>query len=142
MKEKRLFTLVIVIIVCSILIQVKEPVAKDTSRFEENEQILAYYYDFNVTYMTTNITIFKDGSIDIFYELKVTCRAFGQPIDVFDIGFPNNHYQLSSVRAWLDGVEISKNRIKKSEYIDIGVEIWLNDVGFIDPGETAVLKVF
>ncbi len=103
-----------------------------------------YNYYFEVPEMTTNITLKEDGSIDILYDFTATCydSTSTQSIDVFDIGAPNFHYDLDSVRAWKDGVEIDSSYIGESEYVDNAVEIWLNGVGFIKPGETANMKVF
>ncbi|MBY9000717.1 MAG: hypothetical protein KGD64_07375, partial [Candidatus Heimdallarchaeota archaeon] len=105
-------------------------------------------YGFEIPFMYTDIHILEDGSIDIYYEMRFFCLPGSIPgssiraIDVIDVGFPNGHYKLSSVTAKLDGRDIDSSRIKKSEYIDIGVEIWLNDVGYINPGESGILEVY
>ncbi len=99
-------------------------------------------YGFEMSYIYTDIYILEDGSIDIYYEMEFNCLSGYQPIDVIDVGFPNDHYQLSSVTAKLNGTEIDSSRIKKSEYVEIAAEIWLTDVGYIYPGESAVFEVY
>ena len=136
MKSKKITTFFIFAFFLVLLVNINTQAETREDNNENNLPALEYY-DFLVPYMHTNITVYKDGSIDILYEMEVECLSGGDPIDVFDIGFPNDHYKLSSVRAWLDGVEINSRRILKSEYIEIGVEIWLTDVGYIYPGQSA-----
>ncbi|MCK4972396.1 MAG: hypothetical protein KAS52_03690, partial [Candidatus Heimdallarchaeota archaeon] len=110
------------------------------SDFDDGSTTLDAVYGFEIPYMHTDIHILEDGSIDIYYEMEFYCLPGYSSIDVIDVGFPNNHYELSSVTAKLDSIEIDSSNIRKSEYIEIGVEIWLDDV--IIPGESAVLEVF
>ena len=100
----------------------------------------AYTYSFDVDYMKTNVYIELDGSITIEYWINFTCHSWADPINVVDIGFPTNDYDLSSVKAKIDGHNIPSYNIKVSEYIDIGVEIWLTG-HYIDPGESGQLYV-
>ncbi|MHA1116523.1 MAG: hypothetical protein ACTSPJ_10160, partial [Candidatus Heimdallarchaeaceae archaeon] len=108
----------------------KEPITSDSNEFRA--------YSFAVPYMYTDVTIKKDGSIDISYTINFTNFIFGNTIDIIDIGFPNKHYNLKSVQAWIDGYEITD--IRESEYISIGVEIHLGSHSIL-PGESAVLVV-
>ncbi|MHA1869068.1 MAG: hypothetical protein ACTSXD_13575, partial [Candidatus Heimdallarchaeaceae archaeon] len=108
----------------------KEPINNNSSGFRA--------YSFAVSYMYTDVTIKKDGSIDIFYTINFTNFIFGDTIDIVDIGFPNKHYKLRSVQAWIDGYEITD--IRKSEYISIGVEVHLGSHSIL-PGESAILEV-
>ncbi len=100
----------------------------------------AYTYSFDVDYMKTNVYIELDGSITIEYWINFTCHSWADPINVVDIGFPTNDYDLSSVKAKIDGHDIYSHNIRVSEYIDIGVEIWLTG-HYIDPGESGQLYV-
>jgi len=78
-------------------------------------------YDFKVVSEIVNVSIRKDGGIDIEYWIEF--HAYYYSIPIVDIGFPNLYYDLSSVEADLDGVPISD--IRRSEYLMIGVEIHL-----------------
>ena len=62
--------------------------------------VRAQSYDFDVDYMRADVTIKKDGSIDIEYWINFTCNSW-QEIDVVDIGFPNKHYDMDSIEAFL-----------------------------------------
>lgn len=95
-------------------------------------------YYFNVDSEKVNVYIEKDGSITIEYWIRFTNSFYGAPIAVVDIGFPNEDYNLESVKADIDGNELTK--IQPSTVIDIGVEIWL-DGQEIEPGETKTLHV-
>lgn len=97
-------------------------------------------YAFEVDYMQTNVFIEMDGSITIEYTINFTCKTNGKAIDVVDIGFPNQHYNLSSVEAKINGKDIASSRIQVSEVISIGVEIWL-DSNRINKGESGQLWV-
>jgi len=66
--------------------------------------------------------------------------SWADPINVVDIGFPTADYDLSSVKAKIGGYDIPSHRIQVSEFINIGVEIWLTE-HFIDPGESEQLYV-
>ena len=81
----------------------------------------AQSYRFEVPEATVTVEIFKDGSIEIDYELLF--ENIGIPIDVVDIGMPTEDYDLSTCSAALDGKPLTD--IRKSEYIDIGIEVHL-----------------
>ncbi len=96
----------------------------------------AQAYNFNVNSEKVNVYIEKDGSITIEYWITFTNK--GEPIYVVDIGFPNEHYNIDSVKADIDGHELTD--IKPSTVIDIGVEIWLYPYE-IASGNTKTLHV-
>ena len=102
--------------------------------------VKAQSYSFEVDSMQSDVYIEKDGSITIEYVIDFTCDTWAHEIDVVDIGFPNEHYDLESVEASLDGNAIPSEDIQRSEVIDIGVEIWLREHS-IQPGESGQLYV-
>ncbi|MCG3220491.1 MAG: hypothetical protein H7641_03840, partial [Candidatus Heimdallarchaeota archaeon] len=112
-------------------------IAKDTSN-NDSEYFDQWNYEFEVPQMYTEIKINEDGSIDIVYEIDFVNGA-SRTIDIIDIGFPNIYYKLNSVKAWLDGEEVTD--VRRSEYIEIGVEIHLDNVGYIPAYESATLQV-
>jgi len=95
-------------------------------------------YSFEVRSEKVNVYIEKDGSITIEYWIEFYCDPLADPIDVVDIGFPNEHYDFDSVEADLDGHELTM--IYTSEVIQIGVEIWLGSYEIL-PGESGTLHV-
>jgi hypothetical protein len=54
-------------------------------------------------------------------EYTIVFQNFGQPIDVVDIGLPHENYDIGSMSASINGTPVSG--IRKSEYVDVGVEI-------------------
>jgi hypothetical protein len=101
----------------------------------------ATYYWFMVPTETVEVTINEDSSLDIDYETVFYNDPSADPIDIIDIGFPSNDYDLSSVTAELNGTPLTDIRV--SEYIDIGVEVHLDTDPYVPiyAGETAVLHV-
>lgn len=102
--------------------------------------VRAATYGFEIDYMQANVYIEIDGSVTIEYTINFTCDLGARAIDVVDIGFPNQHYNLTSVQAKINGKNIASSRIQVSEVIPIGVEIWL-DSNRIDPDESGQLYV-
>lgn len=85
------------------------------------------FYSFSVPTEIVQVSINIDGSADIEYWLTFQVSSpLASPIDIVDIGFPNKHYNLASVKADIDGVPLTD--IQKSEVIDIGVEIRLHSL--------------
>ncbi len=101
----------------------------------------ATYYWFMVPVETVEVTINQDSSLDIDYETVFYNDPSADPIDIIDVGFPSNDYDLSSVTAELNGTPVTDIRV--SEYISVGVEIHLDTDPYIPiyAGETAVLHV-
>jgi len=93
-------------------------------------------YSFQVDKMQTNVFINYDGSITIQYWINFTNNNWGQNMDVIDIGFPTEEYELDSVSASIDGIPISQSNIRTSTAIDIGVEVHLTG-HYIYPGDSA-----
>ncbi len=95
-------------------------------------------YRFQVLQNRSRVTINPDASLTVEYAL--TFANEGQPIDVVDVGLPSGDYDLSSVRADLDG-RVPLSDIRPSEYVKDGVEVHLGGVE-IRPGATGTLRLF
>lgn len=100
--------------------------------------VAAQDYRFEVPELLCNLSLEEDASLLVYYEITFRCSPGADPIDIVDIGLPTAEYDLESVAAELDGVVL--DGIRRSSYIDIGVEIPLGS-NEIQPGETSVLKV-
>ena len=132
-KKKLLLVSVLFIVICLSSLSTS---AKEINN--ENNRELDQYY-FAVPSIYTEIEILKDGSIEFYYRFEFyNTPSQGQTIDIVDVGFPNVYYDLSSVRAWLNGTEITS--IYESEYVEIGVEIHLGSSS-IQGGQTGILEV-
>ena len=94
-------------------------------------------YYFKVTELKAELTVQKDSSVDIRYAITFSPEAGSHPIDIVDIGMPNEQYDKNSARAWIDGQELAV--IKDSEYVHPGVEIHLG-AQQIMPGATGRLE--
>ncbi|NBD35481.1 MAG: hypothetical protein GVY30_05730, partial [Chloroflexi bacterium] len=84
---------------------------------------LAQSYSFAVPQMQMQVYVQPDASIRIVYD--ITFDNYGSPIDIVDIGTPNDNYDISNMSASIDGVPLTD--IRTSEYIDTGVEVHLDD---------------
>lgn len=95
-------------------------------------------YLFGVPREVVVVTINQDSSLDIDYKILFKNSPSADPIDIVDIGFPTNDYELGSVSADIDGVPCGG--IKPSTYIKTGVEVPLG-AHAIPPGKTGLLRV-
>jgi hypothetical protein len=98
----------------------------------------AQQYAFSVDKNISHVYINKDGSIDVEYWITFTCQPGYHVIDIVDIGMPNEHYDLSSVRADIGGVQLTD--IRPSEYVKPGVEVHLGSKAIVG-GQTGTLHV-
>ncbi len=101
----------------------------------------AQNYYFEIPKYDVDVYIRKDASIDIYYEIVFKPVKGYHSIDIVDIGFPNEYYNLRSVKARINDREVAKSQIKKSSYIDIGVEIHLLSDEIL-PGNKGKLWVY
>jgi len=85
--------------------------------------VLAQDYSFTVDRNIVAVHVKQDGSIDIEYWITFTGDPGAPPIDVVDVGFPNDYYDFSSVTADIDGVPITD--IRRSPALSIGVRGYL-----------------
>jgi hypothetical protein len=98
--------------------------------------VLAQDYRFVVREEKVDLYINQDGSIDIVYDLTFAPDAGAHPVDIVDLGLPNDSYQISRMSASINGVPISD--IAESPYLDYGVAV---DLGgqTIQPGAVGTL---
>ncbi len=94
-------------------------------------------YRFQVPENVSRVTVNPDASLAI--EYAITFANQGQPIDVIDVGLPSGDYDLSSVRADLDG-RTALGDIRPSEYVKNGVEVHLQGTE-IPAGSSATLHL-
>jgi hypothetical protein len=60
---------------------------------------LAQDYSFNLSENRVDLYINGDGTIQIIYDLTFANDSGAHPIDVVDVGMPNDTYNLSEIRA-------------------------------------------
>jgi len=95
-------------------------------------------YSFSLDQELVEMRVNRDGSVRLEYWFTFTCDITAHPIDVVDVGLPNDEYAISDISADVDGQRISF--IEESEYVDHGVAVWLGD-GTIAPGEQGTVHV-
>lgn len=100
--------------------------------------VQAQDYSFTVDKNVVDVHIEKDGSVDIEYWITFTVDPGAHPIDVVDIGMPNEHYYVSSVVADIDGVPITD--IRPSTVLDTGIEAHLGSHA-IPAGDTGIFHL-
>lgn len=124
---------------------------------------VAAQYDFEVPQMEATVAVNHDGSCDIYYAISFFCNSWVQPVDIVDIGMPQDTYDLDYAAAWLtppvsetlarkwspdemsdytnrcqtEQTLIPLEKIYDSEYVDPGIEVHLDPV--IDEGQFATL---
>ena len=89
-------------------------------------------YNFSIPEFKCVVEVNRDRSLDISYDIFFECTPGYSSIDIVDIGFPSDDFQLHSIEAGVDGNTLS--RIYYSSYIDNGVEAHL-DRNAIHSGE-------
>ena len=94
---------------------------------------VAQNYSFSVPRMLLEVTPNKDASVLLEYTIEFTCNAGADPVDVVDVGLPHKGYDISNMRASIAGYDATD--IRKSEYIDCGVEVHLGPYA-IQPGQS------
>jgi len=98
---------------------------------------LAQDYRFQVHRNVSWVVIDSAGRATIYYDLTFGCEPGAKPIDIVDIGMPNDSYVLSTAQARVRGVPCGDIRV--SEYVKPGVEVHLDDM-VIMPGDSATLS--
>jgi hypothetical protein len=84
--------------------------------------VAAQSYSFGVPDLKMQVYVQPDASVKIVYD--ITFENYGSPIDIVDIGMPHSNYNLSTMSASINGVNLSD--IRKSEYVNPGVEVHLS----------------
>lgn len=97
---------------------------------------LAQNYRFSVPEVQFQVFIEPDGSARLVYDITFENGQTGRTIDVVDIGLPTARYQISNMRASIDGIPLTD--IRPSEYVKPGVEVHLAGL-WISPGDTGTL---
>ncbi|HSR30147.1 MAG TPA: hypothetical protein VLY63_06235, partial [Anaerolineae bacterium] len=83
--------------------------------------VLAQNYRFNLTENRVHLYINGDGTVNIVYDLTFANDPGASPIDVVDVGMPNSTYNLSGVKASIDGVPLTN--IIESPYVKPGIAV-------------------
>jgi hypothetical protein len=99
---------------------------------------LAQDYSFNVSENRVDLYINDDGTVNIVYDITFANDQGASPIDVVDIGMPNSTYDLSNVRASINGAPLT--RISDSPYVKPGIAVEL-DANAIPPGRSGTLHL-
>ena len=94
-------------------------------------------YYFKVNDLKAELTVRPDGMVDIRYAITFSPEVGSHPVDIVDVGMPNESYDINTARASLAGSELTD--IRKSEYVKPGVEVHLGG-STIQPGRTATLE--
>lgn len=100
--------------------------------------VLAQDYSFNVAENRLDVYLEQDGTAYFVYDLTFAPDPGSHPIDVVDVGLPNDSYRVSEVRASIAGVPLTD--ISDSPYVDHGVAVELGAQA-IQPGQTGTLHV-
>jgi hypothetical protein len=95
-------------------------------------------YHFGVPELQMAVTVQRDASVRIVYDITFKNQAGAHPIDIVDIGTPDKHYTLSQIKASCNGVASSD--IRHSTQIPCGFEAHLG-AGTIGPGQTGTVHV-
>ncbi len=98
----------------------------------------AQNYSFSVPSMQMEVFVNTDSSGRIVYAITFANADTAAPIDIVDIGTPHDDYDISNMRASVDGTPVTD--IRPSTYIDTGVEIHLGSQA-IGRGEEGTLRV-
>jgi hypothetical protein len=83
--------------------------------------VCAQTYSFAVPEMLMQVIVQPDSSAKIIYD--ITFENYGSTMDIIDIGTPDSNYDIDNMSASIDGVVLTD--IRKSEYVDPGVEVHL-----------------
>lgn len=98
----------------------------------------AQSYAFEVPRQEVDLYVNPDGTITLYYEIEFRNQPGASPIDVVDIGLPNENYRLSDIKAEIDGFPLAD--IEPSPFVQPGIAITLGNHA-ISPGSTGTLKV-
>jgi hypothetical protein len=94
-------------------------------------------YLFKVNDLKAELSVRRDGKVDIRYAITFEPVPGSSPIDIVDIGMPNESYDLGSARAAVQGTKLDD--IRRSAYVKPGIEVHLGDSA-IAPGQSATLE--
>ncbi len=100
--------------------------------------VLAQNYSFSVPTEDVTLSIDSQGRATVEYTYDFANSAGASPIDAIDIGTPNDTYDLSTVKADINGQPITN--IEVSPYIPHGVALNLGS-NAIQPGQSGTVHV-
>ena len=85
-------------------------------------EVKAADYSFSVERQEVNVTVLRDGSVDIDYYFLFTNVGY---LDGVDIGLPNRYYDPGTAGAiiMVNNVEHAPSQIQESPYIDVGMAV-------------------
>jgi hypothetical protein len=99
---------------------------------------LAQDYGFELKDNKVDVYLNGDGTAYISYDLTFIADPGSHPIDVVDVGMPNDSYRLGDIRASIDDFPLTD--VSNSPYVKPGIAVELGPVA-IQPGETGTLHV-
>ncbi len=120
MKLQRFLSLTILLSICLLL--------------AGGSPIKAQSYSYEIPTLKMQVYVQPDASVHIVYD--ITFKNRGSAIEIIDIGTPHDNYDIGNMRASINGVNLSD--IRKSTYIDTGVEVHLGSQA-IKNGKTGTL---
>jgi hypothetical protein len=94
-------------------------------------------YYFKVNELRARLSVRPDGLVELRYAVTFTPQPGSHPVDIVDIGMPNEYYELGTARAAIAGAALSD--IRRSEYVKPGVEVHLG-AAQIAPGASGTLE--
>ena len=83
----------------------------------------AQNYSFRVDKMHLQVYVLADASVRMEYEIDFANQPGAHAIDIVDIGLPHEKYNIKNMSASIGKHKLTT--IRKSEYIDVGVEVHL-----------------
>jgi hypothetical protein len=92
-------------------------------------------YSFAIPKATLECWVNPDASATLEYNLTFHCNEGAQAIDIVDIGMPTGDYDISNMKASLDGQ--AQTTIQPSQVVHPGVEVHLQPT--IAPGKEGTL---
>ncbi len=99
----------------------------------------AQTYSYSLPQQFIDVYWNEDGTSSIDYVFIFVNDPSGPTIEYVDVGVPNRNYDMNSVVAYANGVELSD--IESSPYVQPGVAVGLGAQS-IPPGQTGEVRVF
>jgi hypothetical protein len=100
---------------------------------------LAQSYSFSLPEQFVDVYWNDDGTSSIDYLFVFVNDVTAPPIEYVDVGVPTRDYDLNSVVAYINGIELRD--IERSPYVDPGVAVGLGEYS-IPPGQSGEVRVF
>lgn len=101
--------------------------------------VYAQTYQFSIPKEIVHAYWNEDGTLSLQYEIWFANSPTADPIDFVDIGVPTPDYDLSAVKAYVNGIQITS--IEASPYVKNGIALGL-EANSIPPGNSGVVTVF